>query len=151
MPPKRSKSVSQSIGGGFAGTFLAFVIIGLAWAVLTPIAVEQPWQALPPLVGIILLSVVGLILLYRFPSKRWRILGGAIFLIACADLYLVNAWWQVIPTVWTGGMIDMESARPLMVNCVLIGFIGAGAMLFLQLRPENGANGKDAEKRRHPV
>lgn len=145
MRANHSRMVSESVGGGLIGTLLAVVIIGLAWAVLTPIGMDEPWLVLPPLLGIILLSVVGLVLLYRFPSKRWRILGGAIFLVACTDLYLVNAWWQVIPTIWTGEAMAPESARPLMVNCVLIAFIGAGAMLFLQLRPENNRGAKNAE------
>ena len=145
MRANRSGMVSESVGGGLIGTFLAVVIIGLAWAVLTPIGMNKPWLALPPLVGIILLSAVGLVLLYRFPSKRWRTLGGAIFLVACTDLYLVNAWWPAIPAIWTGETMAPESARPLMVNCVLIAFIGAGAMLFLQLRPENNRGAKNAK------
>jgi len=145
MPANHSRMIGESVGGGFIGTLLAVVIIGLAWAVLTPIGMNEPWLALPPLVGIILLSAVGLALLYRFPSKRWRTLGAAVFLVACVDLYLVNAWWQMIPMIWTGEAMAPESARPLMVNCVLIAFIGAGAMLFLQLRPENKAGEKNAE------
>jgi hypothetical protein len=28
-----------------------------------------------------------------------------------------------------------QTVSPLMINCVFVGFIGAGSMLFLQLRP----------------
>lgn len=122
--------------GTSVGALLGIVIIGLAWAVLTAIAVHEPFLALLPLGGIILLSVVGLLLLQRFPQKRWRILGGILFLVACIDLYLVNAWWPMIPAVWAGAAA--EGIRPLGVNCVLIAFVGAGALLFLQLRPERG-------------
>jgi len=134
---KGKRTTANFNSGTSVGALLGIVIIGMAWAVVTAIAVHEPLLALLPLGGMVLFSFVGLLLLQRFPHKRWRILGGILFLIACADLYLVNAWWYMIPAVWAGAGAS-ESIRPLGVNCVLIAFVGAGALLFLQLRPERG-------------
>jgi hypothetical protein len=132
---KDKKIEANSNSGTSVGVLMTVVIIGLAWAILTPIAMQEPMLALGPLVGMIVFSVVGLILVQKFPTKRWRIVGGVLFLVACIDLYLVNAWWPELPAIWVGAAAS-ESVRPLMVNCVLIAFVGAGALLFLQLRPE---------------
>jgi len=126
------KTTADYNGGGFVGAVLAVVIAGLGWALLTPIAMEQPWLALAPLIAMIVLSVAGLVALDWFPAKRWRVLGTVIFVVACADLYLVNAWWDVIPAMWMGLPAGADSIRPLMVNCVLIAFVGIGALLSLQ-------------------
>ncbi|MFH1010828.1 MAG: hypothetical protein V1784_06315 [bacterium] len=137
---KGKRATANFNSGTSVGALLSIVIIGLAWAILTAIAMHEPMLALLPLGGIILFSVVGLLLLQKFPQKRWRILGAILFLVACADLYLVNAWWSMIPAVWAGAGTS-ETMRPLGVNCVLIAFVGAGALLFLQLRPERGTPG----------
>ena len=129
---------------------MGVVVGGLGWAVLTPIAMERPWLAVPPLVGIVLLSVVGLAVLDRFPAKRWRVLGAVLFLVACADLYLVNAWWDAIPAMWMGITTGKETVRPLMVNCVLVAFIGAGALLFLQQRPTGKRSGGQEQSAERP-
>ncbi|MBU1936074.1 hypothetical protein KKG05_01640 [bacterium] len=127
--------MKDAAGGGFAGGLMTVVIVGLAWAVLTAIAMEKFVLSLVPLWIMIVLTVGGLIALNEFPTKRWRVIGAVLFIVACIDLYLVNEWWDVILVMWMG-MEPGGTFSPLMVNCILIGFVGAGSMLFLQLRPE---------------
>ena len=135
MSSESKKVINDATGGGFIGALMTVVIVGLAWAVLTAIAMGKPVLSLAPLVGMIVLAAGGLFTLNRFPAKRWRVVGAVLFIVACVDLYLVNAWWDVILVMWVG-MEPGQMASPLMLNCVIVGFIGAGSMLFLQLRPE---------------
>ena len=135
MSTKNEDVIRDAAGGGFAGSLMTVVIVGLAWAVLTALAMDKALLSLAPLVGMIVLGAGGLFALNRFPTQRWRIVGAVLFFIACSDLYLVNAWWDIIPVMWMG-MEPGHTVSPLMINCVIVGFIGAGSMLFLQLRPE---------------
>ena len=135
MSTKTEDVIKDAAGGGFAGALMTMVIVGLAWAVLTAVAMGKPLLSLVPLVGMIILVAGGLFTLNKFPSQKWRIIGVVLFIVACSDLYLVNAWWDVILVMWVG-MEPGQIASPLMLNCVIVGFIGAGSMLFLQLRPE---------------
>jgi hypothetical protein len=132
---KTNDVIKDAAGGGFAGGLMTVVIVGLAWAVLTAIQMDKILLSLAPLLGMIILGAGGLFALNRYPAKRWRVIGAVLFIIACIDLYLVNAWWDVILVMWMG-MEPGGTFSPLMINCVLIGFVGAGSMLFLQLRPE---------------
>lgn len=133
-------------GGGFVGALLAIVVAGLAWAVLTLIAMGNPWLSLVPLGSMVVLSVLGLLALGRFPQKRWRVVGGVLFLVACLDLYLVNIWWDALLSMWMGIPAGSHSIRPIMVSCVLIAIAGAGALLFLQKGRPEGKPSRDAEK-----
>ncbi len=135
MSTKTEDVIKDAAGGGFAGALMTMVIVGLAWAVLTAVVMDNPLLSLVPLVGMIILVAGGLFALNRFPAKRWRVIGVVLFIVACSDLYLVNEWWDVILVMWVG-MEPGQIASPLMLNCVIVGFIGAGSMLFLQLRPE---------------
>lgn len=144
--PKQDEAIKIDYGnGGFVGAVLTIVVAGLAWAILTSLVLNKLWLALALLGWIIVLSAASLIAWNRFPTQKWRIVGAVLFIVACTDLYLVNAWWDTIITMWMGMHAGEATVKPLMINCILIGFIGAGSMLFLQLRPEDGIH-RSSEK-----